>query len=258
MSDIEDTNSESTALTNWEERMAMEAKAASEVERPAVSQISLRAGVISYMDQPMPNNKLPCIILGSMVERSWYPEKFDADNIVPPTCFALGKPGEEANLAPHPTVPDDQKQAVTCSNCEYSKWGSAPGSSKGQWCGTRRRLAVIPASALDDPDSLARAEIATMKVPVTSVRNFSTYVAGVSAQYQRPPYGVITEITTKPDPRTQFKVWFTTLGTVDMSLLPSLGPLLDRAVPILEAPFDMTPSAEEEEAPAPKVKGKGK
>lgn len=232
-------------LTNWEEKMAAEAREASKVERPGMSTISLRAGVMTYMDEAIPNNTLDCIVLTSAIEQSWYSQDFDPDRIVPPDCFALGAPGQEQALAPHEVVPVEQRQSETCVTCEKFKWGS--GRGRGKACGTRRRLVLIPKTALDDTDTLPAAEMAVLKVPVTSVRNWSNYVNNVAAQHNRPVWGIITSITCKPDPKTQFKVMFSPSDLVDVSVLPHLQGLIQQAQTVAYAPFDMSMGAEDDE-----------
>lgn len=252
MSKEEKVEGEGKELTNWEQRMAAEAKAVALVERPGMSTISLRSGIMSYMDAPVPDNKMNVVVINSCIEQSWYDQDFDADRIVPPYCFALGKPGEEQFLSPHEVVPEDQRQSDLCVNCEKFKWGS--GRGKGKACGTRRRLVIIPASALLDPDSLQSSEMAVLKVPVTSVKNWSTYVNLVAAETQRPTWGVVTEVSVKPDPKTQFKVFFERKDVVDVSLLPKLEPLLRQSLTLTFTPFDMSQPAEEAEESGGKQK----
>lgn len=245
--------SESTALTNWEERLAADAKAVASIERPSVSAISLRGGMLSYMDNTMPDNKMSVVVLGNAVEHAYYTEAYDADRVVPPSCFAIGKSNQEEAMVPHEVVPEEQRVSTSCASCPNFQWGS--GRGRGKACGTRRRLALIPAVALDDIDTLSSAEIATLKVPVTSVRNWSSYVNVVAAEHQRPPYGVITEIKVVPDAHTMFKVHFSCMGRIALDVMPQLGSLLDRADPILTAPFEMQVE-ETDEKPAPKGKRK--
>ena len=243
----------SKELTNWEERMAAEASAAVLVERPSLASINFQAGQMVYDGNAVPDNSLDCVILGSIIEQAHYPGAYDANNIVPPECFAFGKPGHEDTMEPHPDVPEDQRGGDTCANCEFFQWGS--GNGRGKACKTRRRLAVIPANALKSEAALASAEIAKMTISVTNVKQYTNHVNAVAAQFQRPTWGVITNITTKPDPKTQFKVLFSAREAIDLSLLPGLEPLLDSAQTVLQAPFDMTPRAEEDE---PDTKGKKK
>lgn len=238
------------ALTNWEERLQEEAREISKVERPTISNISLRSGIMTYMDEPVPNNSLDVVVLASCIEQSYYSGDFDPDNIVPPDCFALAPPGAEQEMAPHEAVPEPQSEK--CVTCKQFKWGS--GRGRGKACGTRRRLIIIPASALENPDSLESAEMALIKVAVTSVKNWASYVNQVAAQYRRPPWGVVTTISVKPDAKTQFKVNFATKGVIDFELLPKIEPLIASSKPSLFAPFDMTPPAEEEDEPKGKKK----
>ena len=241
------------ALTNWEERMAAEASAAVLVERPSLAAITFSAGQMSYGGNAVADNTLDCVILGSIIEQAYYPGAYDPDNIVPPACFAFGTPGSEGSMQPHVDVPADQRGGDDCETCENYQWGS--GSGRGKACKTRRRLAIIPANALKDPESIAAAEIAKMTISVTNVKQFTNHVNATAATYQRPTWGVISRITTKPDARTQFKIIFSVTEAIDLATLPMLEPLLDRADSVLRAPFDMVPRQQEEDtAPAKKKK----
>ena len=67
-------------LVNWEAKLAAEANEVATTERPSVSTISLRSGIIQYMGQPVPDNKLECIVLASLHENVIYADAFDPDN----------------------------------------------------------------------------------------------------------------------------------------------------------------------------------
>ena len=236
--------SEDQALVNWEEKLKEQALEASAQERPSVGRISLRAGVMTYMEQEIPDNKLDCVVLVSVIEQAYYDQPFDADKVVPPACFALAAPGTPDNMIePHQDVPNPQ--AENCGECDQFQWGS--GRGRGKACSSRRRLIVLPASALDNPDTLPRADVAMLVVPVTSVKAWSTHVNRVGATYQRPPWAVVTRISCKPDAKTQFKVLFEPVAPVDVSLLPVLDELANASTSLAYQPFDMTPGAEEEE-----------
>lgn len=229
-------------VVSWKDKMAAEAKDVASIERPVTSNISLRGGVMSYMDTPVPDNRLPCVVVASVFENSWYDRPFDPDNIRAPSCFAFSADGE--SMAPHES--SESPQSETCAACDHNKWGSAPGNSRGKACKNVRRLAVLPVTALDDADKVAEAEMAMMKLPVTSVSNWRVYVNKVAASYQRPAWGVITEISVERDPKTQFKVHFDCIGVIEQDdLLASLNGKVSAANEMLNTPYE--PNQQEEE-----------
>lgn len=210
----------STALVNWTEEMAKYAVAVAKQEIPSSSYISLRSGVLSYQGMPVPNNKLDVLILDYAFENTMYDGKYDKDNPRSPICFAIAKGDEPEELAPHELAP--QPQAESCSVCPNAKWGSDPDGGRGKACQERRRLVMIPAAALADADSILSAEVAVMKLPVTSVRQWGQYVNTIASINRRPPFALITQIGTTPDPKSQFKVTFKALEAVGDNFLEAI------------------------------------
>lgn len=219
----------------WDEKLAEAAKEVAKLERPAISQISLRAGVMTYQKNPIPGNKLPVVILASAFENKFFKGKFDPNKYEAPACYALSSTGEA--MKPHPDAKEPQSEA--CEGCEQNKWGSAGNNSKGKACKEVRRLALIPAAALKD-GNVATAELAVLSIPVTSAKNWANYVNSIASEYQRPPWGMLTEIRTEPDPRTQFQVKFQVLGSVNDEYLPAIHKRIDSAIQVLLTPYDET------------------
>ena len=219
-------------IVNWEEHLAAQAKDAAAVERPDVGYVSLRGGMMTYMEELVPGNQFAGIVLSNVVEQAWYSGAYDPDNISNPNCYALGFSGD--SIGPPDTVPN--KQSDRCADCEKFQWGSAIRAdgtrSRGKACGTRRRLCWLPADALESSNP-AKAGLATMKVPVTSVKNFSKYVNTVAAQHQRPVWSVGTIATLKPDAKTQVKLTFECTGPVPEEHLGLLQGLTETANTIL-------------------------
>jgi hypothetical protein len=220
-------------LVNWQEKMLAEATAVASSERPAISTISLRSGIIQYMGEPMPDNKLNCIVLASMHENVFYTGAFDPDNPQPPACWAFGESAE--GMAPKCDNPIN----ATCKGCPNNEWGSDTRGGRGKACKEIRRLAVIPASG-----NITDNEMAMLKVPVTSVRNWANYVNSVVALYKRPPWGIHTTISTKPDPKSQFKVTFTTGDLLEDDALAKVAGRIDQAKAMLSTPYDTSPATE--------------
>jgi hypothetical protein len=222
-------------LINWEEDLAKFAKEVASRERPAVSQIGLRAGVMMYRGQQIPNNRLRCIIISSGIERRYDTKPFDSSNIQPPDCFSLSISGEDMVPAPESM----SKQAESCSSCPQNQWlpnPRRPGKNHKP-CKERRRLALLPADCLTG-GNVRSAELALMALPVTSVKHWGTYVNRLAAEYARPPWAMVTEIIVTPNPTTQFEVKFDVVGPIEMDHLGELRGRIESANGILTQPYD--------------------
>lgn len=220
--------SESKELVNMDELLRGLAKEATAVERPSVSTIGTRAGQLKYNKQPIPGNKLDCIIIASTHTNMFYEGVFDEDNPANPVCYAYSATGTD--MVPHPT--SSKPQADSCADCPHNKWGTAikngkPG--KGKRCKQTRHLALVPASTT--PEEVSTAELAVLKLPVMSVTNWGNYVNKLATLFSRPPLGVITTVSTRPDDKSQFKVEFANASLLGVEMLK---PLIDRSKAALE------------------------
>lgn len=193
------------AVVTWQEELAKHAKAAASVERPQVSRVSLRGGVMTLMDQKIPNNSLDCIILASIIEQAFYPNRFDPNKPDAPDCFAFSETGE--GMVPHEKA--FHKQSETCDTCPRNEWGSDPNSpsGKGKACKEKRKLLLMPADAVKN-GTIRTCELAVLDVPVTSVKHWSNYVNSLATTEGRPPWAMVTNLKLESDPKTQIKVTF--------------------------------------------------
>jgi len=246
----------STDLMKWDEELAKQAEIAAGMETGSVGQFfSIRSGILSWQDSPMPNNQMAVIIVDAILENVFYEGKFDPDTPQSPTCFAFGR--VEADMVPHKVVFDaGNQQCDTCANCPMNEFGSAD-TGRGKACRNTRRLALIPAGTLDaagqftlidDLDHFASTPIGFMKLPVTSVRGYAGYVKQVAGVLRRPPHGVITKIKVVPDSKTQFRILFEGVGPVPDDVM---GAIMDRHVEaksIIDFPYSPI-DAEEEPKP---------
>lgn len=231
--------------------LAQHAQNAAAQERPSVSTISLKAGQMSYAGQPVPGNKLDVIVVASVYENHWYEGDYNPNKIVSPDCFAISL--TDAGMAPHEN--SLQPQCEQCADCPLAEWGSDPKGGRGKACKETRKLAMIPVSALEgDPEDILKAEMATMKLPVTSVKNWATYINQISAAYRLPPFAVLTRVSTAPDARTQFKVNFEFIGAVQsVEQIRAIQRKIEEAHRLLLTPYDKKKEEDEEEA-APTTK----
>jgi hypothetical protein len=243
--------SESKALVNWEEKLREEAKAVAVLERPSITTVSLRSGIMSINEQPVPQNKLPCVVVASVFEHVLYTTPFDPNRVVPPDCFALSADGK--GMVKH-EVCNDNEYGPECATCEMFAWGSVgkidprKQGNKGKACKERRRLALIPAAAIEQGE-VAKAELAVLSLPVTSLGNWGNYVNSVAAQYGRPFWAMLTEISVVPHVKNQFEVKFNAMGGIADQYLGDVHTRTTSAQEILMQPYDMTPPAEVERQP---------
>ncbi len=249
------------------------AKEAAAKERPSISRISLKSGVMQYQQQPLPGNNLDVIIIGGAYRNVFYAGRYDPDNIVNPNCFALAD--ESEGMQAHDNVPDanvpaDEDGAAretprACAGCAMGAWNSDPNGGRGKACKQTRRLVLLPASVLDEEgdvvDNILKSEMALLDIPVTSVKNYGNLVNSLAATIGLPVWAVKTNISVTPDARTQFKVNFTPLEPAGgEEVIRALMKRRDEALRISLQPFDgvggeADPAAAESKPQAP-VKNK--
>lgn len=265
----EEVKQPGTAVVNWQEEMAKQAKEASQQEAVTGSSISLRAGMLSYGGQPVPENKLRVIIIGYALERTLYEGAFDPNNIRSPVCFALAKPqwndtAKEwwfGDVAPMPQAP--KPQHATCNGCPWDKWGTQVKDGKpgrGKRCQERRRLILIPAreAANLEPANVLTAEVAVMKTPVTSTKAWASYVQNTASLMNRPPHGVITEISTTPNLKNQFTVTFKAITALPDDTLAAIMQKRGMSDSILLKPYEEQEEQSPEDVAAAAAKDAGK
>lgn len=225
---------------SWQDQMKADAKSMLESERPALSIMSLKSGVMAIGGEAVPGNEMDCIIVAAATEMAWYKDRYDPDVKSNPTCYAIGE-GKAEDLVPY----DDsvEKQAEACSACEKFEWGSDPNGGRGKACKERRRLAFIPADGT--------AEMCLLSIPPTSLKNWSNHVRTIVATTGMSPAGVITKVKVVPSAKNQFEVKFSVVGNVPEHALPTVVAKKADALETLLAPY---PPIEVEEKPAKKRK----
>lgn len=247
------TKSTGTELTALEKRMAERAVKSAEAVATAGStskSISTRAGRFSINGSEVEGNILQVVVLGWVFDNHLYDEDFDADNPVPPICFAFGD--SYKTMAPIDADVSDKKHD-SCYTCPFGgkdAWGTAD-KGKGKACKNARRLIVMSQS--DFENNIADAETYRLNVSVMSGKEWDGYVKKIQA-HNRDPAAVITEISIIPDAKSQFKLKFEMLGLIEDEFLNEV---LDKADTIhdeLHAPY--ASRSEEEEKPAGRGAGK--
>jgi hypothetical protein len=174
-------------------------------------------------------------------------------------CFAFGR--EEKTLAPHQIVIDAGNQQCgasgLCDGCEMNEWGSAD-TGRGKACRNTRRLALIPAGTfnqagkfelIEDDEHFESTAIGFMKLPVTSVKGYASFVKQVAGALRRPPFGIVTKVKVVPDPKSQFKVVFEPIINLPDELMGAIMKRHEEAKSTIDFPYQPN---DEEVAPPPK------
>lgn len=257
--------STSTAIAKWDEELAKEAEIAAAIEKnTGGSFFGTRGGRLVWQESEMPNNEMAVIILDSIFENIYFPGRYDPDVPQPPTCFAFSREGED-DLKPHESVKKiGQNQSTsTCEVCEHNEWESAE-TGRGKACHNTRRLAMIPAGTFDengdlelieDEEHYASATAGFMRLPVTSVTGYANYVNRIKEALKRPPFGVITRVYIKPDPKKQFVVLFEPLEKVPYDLIGVIKDRRSEIMATIDFPYSLEKYGDEEE---PKSRGRGR
>ncbi len=231
-------------IANYDEMLAAMAKKATAIEKPTTSNIGTRAGILTYNGEAVPSNKLNCIVIASTHANLYYEGDYDEKNPTNPVCWAYSEDGE--NMVPHPK--SSKPQNADCESCQWNAWESDPKGGRGKACKNTRRLAIIPADTTTE--DLPTAEIATMQLPVTSVKVWAQYVNKLSTLFARPPLGVYTTIGSEPDRKTTFKLTFLNGPLVDVSMIMALIKKAESAQEQLERVYEPNVELTEEQLAA--------
>lgn len=247
-----------TAVAKWDEELARQAAIAKGMEDSTASGqfFSTKGGILQWNDAPLPGNQMAVVILDSILENVFYEGKYDPDNPQGPTCFAFAR--VENELQPHKIVVEaNNHQHSHCDGCPMNEWGSAE-TGRGKACRNTRRLGMIPAGTLDeagklklfdDPDHFKSAAVGYMKLPVTSVKGYASFVKQIAGALKRPPFGIATRVKVIPDPKNQFRVVFEPIMNLPDELMEVILKRHEEVKSSIDFPY--TPF-EEEEAPAPR------
>lgn len=208
-------------IVTFESELALLAEQGIQAEKSSagISFITTSGGVMKYRDNPIAGNSLDVIVLSSPVERLYYTSRYDPTNNAPPSCFALGS----TITGLKPSHLSDSPQSELCETCPKNQWGSATNGGKGKACSEKRRLFLMTADSADSANAVSLGEVAALRIPVTSVKGYSTYVQTVASTVKRPLAAVVTKVSLVPDPKTQFKIVFSFVKTIeDIDVIKSL------------------------------------
>lgn len=241
-----------TEITKYDDAWAAAGKKFVEREKPTAATLSIAGGAFKLGDDEIEGNQLCVVIVDSVFENAYYEGEWDPQRVVPPTCYAMAH--DEDELAPHPAMQEHeffQPQHSECAGCPMNEWGSAE-KGRGKACKNRRRLSLIPAGyytkvkgtknefeadIIEDEAHYKDADALILKLPVTSGKEYSKYLKSVMANYQRPPYGVITRIYIEHGGSNQFTVKFETLEVFPSEYFNTLKARHDQAKAEIIVPY---------------------
>ncbi len=224
--------------------------------------VSTKGGMFVYGDEK-PSDQYCVIVLHSVYENTFYREKWTEDNPAAPSCYAFGD--LPTDMGPHPSMQNDMEyfypEHSQCTGCPQNVFGTAD-TGKGKACQNRRRLAFIPAGVytprprskdfdLDlytEPSHFETADIAMVKVSPTSTKNWAAYVQAVKAQFNYPPYAVITRMYLEKHVKNQFALKFDLIDKIPDDLAAIIIARHEEAAANIVTPY--TRPQERDAAPA--------
>ena len=136
-------------------------------------------------------NSLNVIVLSTIYDNAYYNTKYDPKNPNPPACFAIGS--VQNMLVPSATSP--VAQSGRCDSCMQNQWGSAD-IGKGKACKNGRRLLL---ASVDDDQDVDLENLVVLRLPPTSLANFSSYSKVITAKVRLPVNAFVTRITFDED-----------------------------------------------------------
>jgi hypothetical protein len=177
-----------TITEDWEKALVAKATEAASHESVKVQRLVHKAGQWSVDGRPVEGNKIRLAVLSYSASKALFPGSYNDQQPGSPTCFATGP--DEKTLVPSPASP--KREAESCAVCPHNRWGSDPSGRGGKRCkDSRRVLAVVE---VDDPESIAAAEVRQFSVPRGSVTEWGNYVSACKAHSPFNVLGVLTEV----------------------------------------------------------------
>jgi hypothetical protein len=133
--------------------------------------------------------ELAVVVVGFVAVNKFYPGEYDAKDIKPPVCMAIGTVISEMKPFPQsPEVQDRLKGAPGgCHSCWANQWKS-DNKKKGKACKNQRMLAFLA------PEHQEEGPLLLINVSPTGIRYWDTYVNTVLTLTKYPPLSVVTRI----------------------------------------------------------------
>lgn len=148
--------------------------------------ISIKGGSFTYQGADI-GEEMEVVIVDFANENSYYDGPYNPDEPSSPACWSVSK---DKSIDMVPSQDSPKLQCEDCASCWANEYGSAD-TGRGKACKNSIRLAVV---SQDDFDNLDAAEVAFIRVPPTSTKNFNKMSNGVRKVHKRPMYGIISRI----------------------------------------------------------------
>lgn len=233
------------AVNKYDEELAQFAQQYATMEDGATGSlpfISTKGGRLTFNGGEVPEGRMNVIVLDHILENHYYADAYDPDNPSSPVCFAFGRKDEE--MEPHEK--SSEPQCETCKGCPMNEFGSAD-RGRGKACKNIRRLALITEDELENVED---AQVAYLKVSVTSVKAWAGYVQQLAKVMNIPPFAAVTEVSIIPDPKSQFKLQFKLVEQItDKAIIKELIAKRGSIQQELVTPYQAYEPQEEEERP---------
>lgn len=149
--------------------------------------LSVKGRRFSLGDERL-GEELDVVVVATSFENAYYESAYNPDKVQPPSCFAVAE--KESDLESHATSPN--AQGDSCSGCPMNEWGSGSGKSKACKNGRRLVLLAYGKDGLDDGDAVV------LRLPPTSLKNWSSYAKAVTARTGVPTFAVVTRLSFDP------------------------------------------------------------
>lgn len=185
------------AIAQLEAQMAAMADQMATSGGSIITMMSAKSGMLNIEGQPVQGNAVDAVIVDVWAVNEYYEGTYDPDALTWPVCKAYDR--NPAMLQPADGC--EAPQHKSCEGCPKNEWGS--GLKKGKACKNGRLVVFAMADALAKGSN----KLFALRVPVTSVKNLTQFSA-VLASSGLSPMRVRTQISVKPDPKTQFKMHF--------------------------------------------------
>lgn len=239
-----------TAVAAWEEELAKAAQEESKGEKVNNNYFSINNAKISFMGSDL-GSEMDVVILDALHDRAMYPGAFG--QVKSPICFSYSKDG--IGMVPHDA--SQEKQSETCEGCQWNKFGSAQ-QGQGKACREYRRLALISARELE-ADEVSEAILGILKVPPTSMCNYSDYVRALANVSKRPVWSVATTITITADAKKKFVMSFKPSANLPQEVVAAIQARLPGAAEANATPYPTIIMENLQQKAAPRAKfGVGK
>lgn len=231
-----------TQVILWEQEMKAAAvkQAAGEKVFEGFKRVQIQGGCMMIDGEAVPGNELDVVVLAAAPLNEFYKEAYNPAKPTVPDCYAYGDPtAEDPEEGMGPKEVED-KQADKCADCWANVMGSAD-VGRGKACKNIKRLLLTTPDELEDPKKfLKEAEMRSLSIPVMSVKFWAKYVKEVlGEQLQRPYYAVVTTVSVKPDPKSQFTIHFEfkELVNFDQELWDAMKAKHSEALKAIVAPY---------------------